>query len=60
MTPKGAAEFLELDDKTILRWAGKGYLPGHPLGEGKRKYWRFFESELREWLAVKTNDRMAA
>lgn len=60
MDPKAAAAFLSLDDKTIIRWAGKGYLPGHPLGEGKRKFWRFFESELREWLAAKTNERVAA
>jgi excisionase family DNA binding protein len=60
LTPKGAADFLGLDVKTITRWARKGYIPGHPMGEGKRKYWRFYESELREWLATKTNDRMAA
>jgi excisionase family DNA binding protein len=60
LTPKGAADFLELDDKTITRWARKGYIPGHPMGEGKRKYWRIYESELREWLATKASDRMAA
>jgi predicted site-specific integrase-resolvase len=60
MTPKGAADFLGLDDKTIIRWAGKGYLPGHPLGEGKRKFWRFIESELSDWLALKTNRAVAA
>jgi hypothetical protein len=49
-----------LDDKTIIRWAGKGYLPGHPLGEGKRKFWRFLESELSDWLALKTNRAVAA
>jgi len=57
---QGAADFLGLDDKTIIRWAGKGYLPGHPLGEGKRKFWRFLESELSDWLALKTNRAVAA
>jgi excisionase family DNA binding protein len=55
LTPKGAAAYLGLDVKTITRWARQGYLPAHPLGEGKRKFWRFFESELTEWLLAKTN-----
>ena len=55
LTPRDAAEFLGLDEKTITRWARKGYLPGHPLGEGKRKFWRFMKSELSEWLAAKNN-----
>lgn len=55
MTPKNAAAYLGLDEKTVTRWARCGYLPAHPLGEGKRKFWRFLEPELEEWLAVKTN-----
>jgi excisionase family DNA binding protein len=55
MTPRTAAEFLGLEEKTITRWARQGYLPAHPLGEGKRKFWRFLEAELTEWLAAKTN-----
>ena len=60
MTPQAAAAFLGFDEKTITRWARKAYLPGHPLGEGKRKYWRFIESELSDWLAVQTNRDWAA
>ena len=60
LTPAEAAEFLGLDDKTVTRWARQGYLPGHPLGEGKRKFWRFLESELSDWMASKTNQREAA
>lgn len=55
MTPQAAAAFLGLDEKTITRWARRGYLPAHPLGEGKRKFWRFLESELSDWLAAQTN-----
>lgn len=55
MTPKDAADFLGLDEKTITRWCRKGYLPGHPLGEGKRKFWRFLESELSAFLTGQTN-----
>lgn len=57
MTPREAAAFLGLDVKTITRWARLGYLPAHPLGEGKRKFWRFLLEELKEWLAAKTNRR---
>lgn len=55
MTPRKAAEYLGLDETTVTRWARCGYLPAHPLGEGKRKFWRFLESELEEWLSSKTN-----
>ena len=60
MTPLQAAAFLELDDKTITRWARQGYIPGHPLGEGKRRFWRFYEHELVAWLNGHTNERRAA
>ena len=55
MDPREAAEYLSLDEKTITRWARKGYIPAHPLGEGKRKFWRFMEHELLEWLNAQTN-----
>ena len=55
LTPRDAASFLGLDEKTITRWCRKGYLPAHPLGEGKRKFWRLFESELSAFLAAQTN-----
>ena len=60
MTPTAAAAYLGLDQKTVTRWARQGYLPAHPLGEGKRKFWRFLESELSEWLAAKSNRTEAA
>jgi excisionase family DNA binding protein len=55
LTPKDAASFLGLDEKTITRWCRKGYLPAHPLGEGKRKFWRLLESELLAFLAAQNN-----
>ena len=60
LTPRQAAELLSCDEKTITRWARKGYLPAHPLGEGKKKYWRFFEDELFDWLNGQTNGALAA
>jgi len=60
LTPKTAAEYLGLDEKTVTRWARRGYLPGHPLGEGKRKFWRFFEAELAAWMLAKNSQDTAA
>lgn len=60
LTPQEAAEYLGLDVKTITRWARQGYLPAHPLGEGKRKFWRFLESELSDWLATMSNRQETA
>jgi excisionase family DNA binding protein len=60
LTPSQAADYLGLDVKTITRWARQGYLPAHPLGEGKRRFWRFLEAELSEWLSAKTNRRDVA
>jgi excisionase family DNA binding protein len=47
---KEAARVLKMDSRTLVRWARRGYVPAHPLGEGKRRIWRFFESELLEWV----------
>ncbi len=55
MGPREAAEHLRLDEKTVSRWAQKGYLSAHPLGEGKRKFWRFLEHELVDWLNAQKN-----
>lgn len=60
MNPQQAASFLGLDDKTITRWARKRYLPAHPMGEGKKKYWRFFEHELLTWLLGQSDLPVAA
>ena len=56
LTPAGAAQYLGLGVKTITRWARQGYLPAHPLGEGKRKFWRLLVSELAAWLNEKNNN----
>lgn len=36
------------------------YIPAHPLGQGKRKFWRFYKHELDAWLNAQTNEAMAA
>ncbi len=50
-----AASVLKMNSRTLVRWARCGYVPAHPLGEGKRRIWRFFESELLEWVETQQN-----
>lgn len=48
-----AADFLSMDRRTLIRWAREGILPGHPLGAGNRRIWRFRLSELSSWATAK-------
>jgi excisionase family DNA binding protein len=48
-----ACEFLSLDRATVIRWARSGEIPGHPLGTGLRRVWRFRLSELSSWAGSK-------
>jgi len=50
MDTKETAQYLKIDEKTVARWAREAYIPVHPLGEGKRKFWRFYEHEVSAWL----------
>lgn len=50
LNPDEAASLLQMDARTLVRWARRGYVPSHPLGEGKRRLWRFFEDELLRWV----------
>ena len=47
-----AAEFLSIDRATVIRWARAGTIPGHPLGAGLRRVWRFRYSELSQWASA--------
>jgi len=46
-----AGKFLSLNRRRILELARAGKLPGHPIGEGTRRVWRFRLSELANALA---------
>jgi predicted DNA-binding transcriptional regulator AlpA len=48
-----AAAILRMDSRTLVRWARLGQVPSHPMGEGRRKLWRFLEHELIEWLQAR-------
>ena len=51
LDPEQAAAFLGgLDSRTVTRWAREGYVPSYPLGEGKRRLWRFLEADLEQWM----------
>jgi hypothetical protein len=41
-----AAQFLSLTRRRVLDLARAGKLPGHPLGNGSRRVWRFRLSEI--------------
>jgi excisionase family DNA binding protein len=51
LDPEQAAAFLGgLNSRTVTRWAREGYLPAYPIGEGKRRLWRFLEHDLEQWM----------
>jgi len=50
-----AAEFVQLNRKTLLRFAREGSVPAHPLTGNKRRKWRFLISELDAWARAKVN-----
>ena len=49
-----AAALIRMDSRTLIRWARLGHVPAHPLGEGKRRLWRFIEAELLEWFVQRS------
>ncbi|WP_162601306.1 tyrosine-type recombinase/integrase [Occallatibacter savannae] len=55
MDAKETAKYLKLNEKTVSRWARQAYIPAHPLGEGKRRFWRFYEDELSAWVSAQFN-----
>ena len=46
-----AGKFLSLNRRRILELARAGKLPGHPIGDGARRVWRFRLSELAACVA---------
>lgn len=50
-----ASKFVQLHPVTVQRLAREGQIPGHPVGSGTRKRWRFRLSELGQWLQQRDN-----
>ena len=48
-----AAKFLSLTRRRILDLARAKKLPGHPIGDGSRRLWRFRLSEIAAAIAGK-------
>jgi len=46
-----ASEFLSLRRRRVLELARKGEVPAYPIGEGRRRVWRFRLSELAAAVA---------
>jgi hypothetical protein len=57
LNPNEAAEVLKMDSRTLIRWARLGQVPAHPMGEGKRKLWRFLEHELLDWIEARKAEK---
>lgn len=54
LNPEDAATFLGgLNSRTVTRWAREGYIPAFPIGEGKRRLWRFLEADLKAWMIAR-------
>ena len=54
LTAKQAAAYLGcFNDRTLTRWAREGYLPAIPVGEGKRRCWRFRKADLKRWMLAR-------
>jgi excisionase family DNA binding protein len=47
-----AAKFLSLTRRRVLDLARAGHLPGHPIGDGTRRLWRFRLSEIAAAIAA--------
>ena len=45
-----AAKFLSISRKYLLKLSRLGHVPGHPVGIGSRKQWRYRISELEKWV----------
>jgi excisionase family DNA binding protein len=54
LTCEEAAEYLGgLNSRTVARWARERYLPAIPLGEGKKRLWRFTTDDLDAWMEAR-------
>lgn len=61
--PTSAAKFISIDRRYLLDLARANVMPGHPIGAGKRRVWRFRLSELADAITearLRTAKRIAA
>lgn len=53
---RAAGQFLGLRPRRVLELARQSEIPGHPLGRGERRVWRFRLSELAASLCTSRVD----
>ena len=51
----GAADFLGIHPKTLMRFARAGVVPAYSFTDGTRHHWRFLKSELDIWMQSRVN-----
>jgi hypothetical protein len=51
-----AGEFLHLRPRRVLELARQGEIPAYPLGQGKRRVWRFRLSEVADAIRARSVD----
>jgi len=49
------ARMLGIHHRTVQQMARDGVIPAYPLGEGRRKTWRFLRPEIHEWMQSRVN-----
>jgi excisionase family DNA binding protein len=57
---QAAAYLGGLNARTVTRWAREAYLPAYPIGEGKRRLWRFRQEDLERWMQSRRTGQLAA
>jgi len=55
LTTEEAGMFIGFHPKTVERMARNNEIPAHPASGARKKTWRFYASELDEWLRAKVN-----
>lgn len=60
LTAAEAAAYLKVNGRTLLRWARDAYVPATPIGEGRRRLWRFLETDLERWMRARQTGTLGA
>ena len=57
---EAAAYLGGMNHRTMTRWAREGYIPAYPIGEGKKRLWRFLEADLESWMLARRTGTLTA
>lgn len=59
VTAQEAANFLAISKRRLLELAREGHIPGHPIGNGARRTWRFRLSEIANSVEARGKGQVA-